>query len=138
MKTTKIIYLLFLLIVVSCQQKQVKTENNERGEPIFVVQPEMHYFGELESGEVVSYAFKITNAGTGPLIIDSISSSCGCIFTSLDKYSISKNESIYLHVTYDTAGEWGNSYKSIQIFSNANPQKQELTVTAKVNNNLFK
>jgi len=138
--------LLFAFVIVfllfGCNNTQTSrnlsvnsTSNNEAK---FAVEPEMHNFGELESGEVISFSFKYTNTGEGTLHIDSVDGGCGCIEIELKDEVLKANESSFFTVVYNTAGEWGNILKPIILYTNTLEKRKEIFITAKVNNELFK
>lgn len=133
----KLSYILIFFALLSCKKDTKNKENTTEGTPKFGIQQEIHNFGELESGEVISFSFKISNTGTGILKIDSINSGCGCLCVDLDKKALNKNESTYLNVTFNSAGEWGNVYKPITIYTNTKKMESTIYIAAKVNNSLF-
>ena len=73
---------LFGLILVSChsgtQKTTLTTKSVESGIAKFVFSEEIHNFGSLKAGEVVSFTFSFKNEGTKTLIITEIDSGCGC------------------------------------------------------------
>lgn len=113
----------------------VNFTDDKRGK--FVVDPEIHNFGELESGEVITFSFKISNIGDGDLQIDSIDSGCGCIEIECNQNYFKKNESGYVTVVFNSAGEWGNIYKPIVFYTNTKETRKIIYISAKVNNQLF-
>ena len=138
MKTKEVAYItLIVLMFQSCVNNKPKQSDKDNGTPVLAVQNEIHNFGSLEAGEIVSYSFKVTNNGEGNLIIDSVNYSCGCLEVRWTENPIKKGESGYVSVTYDSSGEWGNMYKTIEIFSNAEETKKNIYIAAKVNNQLF-
>lgn len=112
--------------------------SNKVGAPKFVVQPEIYNFGSIETGEVLFYSFEYKNNGTGLLKIDSIDSGCGCIKVVFPEKGLKSGESAYIQVTFNSSGEWGNIYKPIYVYTNTEKNKQIISITAKVNNQLFK
>ena len=134
-------FFFLIIVIVSCtntKTKQLANNHDEVGAPKFVVQPEFHNFGLIESGEVVSFSFKYSNNGSGLLKIDSVDGGCGCIDVVLEQQNLKPEESSYMQVTFNSAGEWGNIYKPILIYTNTEKTKHEISITAKVNNQLFK
>lgn len=117
-------------------KKEVKNDENS-GIPKFAILPEIHNFGQLEAGEVSYFSFKITNSGTGDLTIDSINTGCGCIEVEWNNEIVKSGESKFMKVFFNSAGEWGNIYKPITIYTNTEKRKKEIFLTAKVNNSLF-
>lgn len=124
-------------IFLGCSSKQIKHTENTGGSPQLAIQQEIHNFGTLESGEIVNFSFKITNSGEGILNIDSVKYSCDCIHVDWPESGISAGNSTFVKITYDSSGEWGNVYQTIEIFSNALETKKNVYIAAKVNNQLF-
>lgn len=138
MKTTKIIqYIIIPLLTISCSNTIKSKTENEVTHPKFVVHPEIHNFGTIESGEVATFFFKLTNEGSGVLHIDSINYGCGCIETILKKDELKNGESTYLQVIFNSAGEWGNVNKPIIVHTNSAEKEKSIYISAKVNNQLF-
>ncbi|MGF7139227.1 DUF1573 domain-containing protein [Roseimarinus sediminis] len=129
-----------LLFVVGCKyqgQQQVQIKKSEEGIPKFAVQPEIHNFGEIESGEILYYSFKVSNLGSGILSIDSIDAGCACIEAHWPEVKLLRGEQEYLQIVFNSAGEWGKVLKPIIVYSNGLPGRHEIFVGAKVNNQLF-
>ena len=129
--------ILYLFIIMACTRNQSKQTEVIKGIPELTVQNEIHNFGTLDAGEIVNYSFKITNGGSGALIIDSVIYSCECLSVNWPEKAIVKGESAFVQVTYDSSGEWGNMYKTLEIYSNASEKKKNIYIAAKVNNQLF-
>ena len=134
---------LFVLIVLftncSGDRSNHSINNMDKvGAPKFVVQQEIHNFGSLESGEIVYFSFEYKNSGSGLLKIDSIDSGCGCLEVIWPKKVLKEGESDYIKVIFNSSGEWGNIYKPILIYTNTKKKKHEISITANVNNQLFK
>lgn len=132
--------LLFVFLIaitfVSCNPTKSK-ESNNNGQAELAIQQEIHNFGTLEAGEIVSYSFYISNSGEGLLKIDSVAYGCGCITVTWPEKGLKHGESGFVKVTYDSGGEWGNIYQTLEIFSNAPEKKKIVYIAAKVNNQLF-
>jgi len=73
LKATSIIFILFGLLIVACNSgtKKAETTNNsdESGVAKFVFSEEIHNFGSLKAGELVSFTFVFKNEGTKTLTI---------------------------------------------------------------------
>lgn len=91
-----------------------------------------HNFGQVISGEVVSYNFKFKNTGNANLIISKVSSSCGCTVTDYPEEPIKPGEEKYLEVTFDSDNRSGFQSKSVVVATNAQPSQTTLRIKAKV------
>jgi len=138
-KTSNILTLLIVVyLLFSCKSqnsKKIDTFKANDGSLIFAIHPKIHNFGDIESGEIISFSFDITNLGNGSLSIDSIEGGCGCIETKLNSYRIQPDKNSPLEVKFNSSGEWGNIFKPIIVYSNAG--NDTIYITAKVSNKLF-
>ena len=76
-------------------------------------------FGKVVAGEKVSHIFTFGNRGTGPLVISSASTTCGCTISKYDTKPIAPGGKGSLEVTFDSSGKNGNQTKIIIVRSNA-------------------
>jgi len=137
---TNSILILFVAFSVffSCKHQNSNKKDTFKandGQAIFAIHPKIHNFGDIESGERISFSFDIKNSGTGNLVIDSIDSGCGCIETKLTSKAIEPGKNSYLEVLFNSSGEWGNVVKPVIVYSNA--ENDTIYITAKVSNKLF-
>ena len=139
MKTSSILILLVAFSVFfSCKYQNSNKKDTFRangGKAIFAINPKIHNFGDIESGERISFSFDIKNSGNGNLVIDSVDSGCGCIETKLTSKAIEPGKNSYLEILFNSSGEWGNIVKPVIVHSNAG--KDTIYITAKVSNKLF-
>jgi len=93
----------------------------------------LHDFGTVTEGDKLKHTFEVKNSGSSPLVIDRVSTSCGCVVAELKNKTIAPGEKIDMEVTFDTAGRRGQNRKSITIISNdsSNPRAQ-LEVAANI------
>ncbi|HRR94485.1 MAG TPA: DUF1573 domain-containing protein, partial [Bacteroidales bacterium] len=52
-----------------------------------------HDFGKIAAGEKVAAIFTFTNAGKGPLIINSVTTSCGCTASKYSRKPVAPGQS---------------------------------------------
>lgn len=97
---------------------------------------EMHNFGTLKAGEIVSFSFIFTNNGAMPFRIKKAETSCGCISVKYDKKEIAPGKSAALEVILNTSGEWGNQLKMIEVETSSG-EKKELKIGAYIENEQF-
>ena len=87
-------------------------------------------FGDMTLGEVVSRELVVSNTGSGTLVIESLSTSCGCTKAVLDRMEIPAGESAILHITYDS-GSHGRitGFVSRRVYITSNDATQaELSI----------
>jgi hypothetical protein len=97
-----------------------------------------HDFGKIIEGEKVAFTFSFENTGKGPLIISSVTSSCGCTITKYDTKPIPVGNTGILEVVFDSSGKNGRQTKTITVNSNASKPTVLLRITSEVissNNN---
>ena len=79
---------------------------------------EMHDFGDIKEGKIVSIDLKLKNSGGVPLIIEKIITQCGCTTTDKPESPILPNDFAVIIITFDSSGKNGFVRKSITIDSN--------------------
>lgn len=130
-----------MCFLYSCGQEKSKSPssdilvNNSKAKIEFL--NDLHNFGKLEAGEQIGFSFKFKNSGTGSLVIDSIQSDCGCLEISYPKENVLPNESNYVDILFNSAGETGRVFRQIKVFSNGQEEPNVLTIIAEVNNPFF-
>lgn len=130
------------LVLASCHQGQNKTEpvkqSDESGIAEFAFSEEMHNFGSLNAGEIVSFTFTFRNTGNKTLEITNVDSGCGCTEIKIPEKSIAPGDEGQIEVIYNSAGEVGNQLKTITITTNAEQAQKQLFIRANVTNDLIK
>ena len=121
-KAVNVIPLLILvsLLLAACQP----------GQPSISVDTLEFDFGDITLGEVVSRELVVSNTGSGTLVIESLSTSCGCTKAVLDRMEIPAGESAILHITYDS-GSHGRvtGYVSRRVYIKSNDARHpELSI----------
>lgn len=132
----------FIAIVVSsCNSRAKKAETKklveESGIAKFVFSEELHNFGPLAAGEIVSFTFIFRNEGTKTLIITDVDSGCGCMEVNIQEKSVAPGLEGQIEVIYNSAGDVGRQLKTITIFSNAEEDKKLLYIKANVTNEVI-
>jgi len=88
-------------------------------------------FGEVVNGNIVSRDVAITNTGQGTLVVETISTSCGCTTATLDPMTLEPGQSGTLHIEFDSGAHGpeltGTLTRQIFIVSN-DPEQPELLV----------
>lgn len=118
-------------------KKAPADKSSESGEAKFVFSEEIHNFGSLKAGEVVSFTFTFKNEGTGALIIDSIDSGCECTEVKIPDQPVQPGQEGHIEVIYNSAGEVGKQLKRIILFTNSEQAKKELYIKADVKNEII-
>ncbi len=100
--------------------------------PRIVVEPAVKNLGERPQ-EPLALTYTVRNEGTAPLIIEKVSTSCGCTKAWVDREKISPGESATLQVTLDPTEDdlYGDLLRVIYLRSN-DPQNPEVQVEFRV------
>jgi len=85
-------------------------------------------FGTIESGEVVSYAYKFTNTGNIPLIITNAEGSCGCTVAYFPQEPVMPKEKSEVRIEFDTKNKRGNYNNIVKIAANTYPSRTTLKI----------
>ena len=130
-----------LMLISSCNSGTKKIaptdQAKETGAAKFVFSEEIHNFGALKAGEVVSFTFIFKNGGTKPLTITGFESGCGCTEVKVPNKTIEPGQEGQIEVIYNSAGEVGKQLKIITLFSNADQPKKQLYIRANITNELI-
>ena len=135
-------FFIFILILIGVQACKSSTKSNNyssesKGDPKFAIQEEIHNFGTVHAGEVLSYSFRFTNDGTNDLVIDSAKVDCGCLDISYPPKPVKAGDYNFIEVVFNSSGEVGNVLKQIQLYTNDGSDVKKLMITAKVENELI-
>ena len=107
-----------------------------RGEPQIAVETAQLDFGDVPNGEIASRDVLVRNDGDSELVVEGISTSCGCTSATLEPMQIAPGESGTLHIEVD-AGAHGPELTGPlvrQVFISSNdPTQPEVTVELAVN-----
>ncbi|NOZ83183.1 MAG: DUF1573 domain-containing protein [Euryarchaeota archaeon] len=100
------------------------------GAPKAVVVPPSYDFGRVPYTEVVA-TLRLVNTGDAPLVVEGVSTSCGCTRAEVSKSYLKPGEEAELRISFDprrmgTEIE-GEVYREVYILTN-DPEKPELVV----------
>ncbi len=139
-----LIIICLLLLYTSCdgrrnQKNGVSKENKslkKKGPGKIVFDKEIHNFGTLKDGEIVSFSFIFRNTGDSPFIISNVEKSCGCIDFKYNSIAIQPGEMSTIELIFNTAGEWGNQIKGVTV-ETSEGERKELQIGAYIDNKQF-
>lgn len=72
------------------------------GTPKLALETTNFEFGDVVNGVVVTREVAVRNEGDAPLVVDSITTSCGCTTASLEPMTIAPGESGVLTISFDS------------------------------------
>jgi len=96
--------------------------------PRLAVDADHFDFGRVAPDARLEHPFQLRNAGTAPLVIERVTSGCGCTSTLVGKQTLDPGETTELAVTFNTAGLRGRAQKSVEIVTN-DPDAPRRTLT---------
>ncbi len=100
--------------------------------PKFHITEKEHNFGTMIQGEKVAWIFKYKNTGNSDLIISRVKTSCGCTVPTFSKEPLSSGKEGELEIVFDSAGRKGNVFKTITVFTNAQPNAIKLAISGQI------
>ena len=115
------ILILIGLLLVACTSDQ----------PSISLETKQFDLGDVMNGEIVSRDVAVENDGASPLVVETVSTSCGCTQASLEPMTIPPGEVGVLHINFDSGAHGLNLTGNVtrQIFINSNdPQQPEALV----------
>ena len=118
--------LLSSLLLAACSSTQ----------PQIVLETESFDFGDVVNGDVVSKTLLVRNEGNASLVIDEVSTSCGCTTASLESMTIPAGGTATLQIEFDSGAHGPDLTGSVvrQIFLTSNdPQQSEIVVEFSAN-----
>lgn len=93
-------------------------------------------FGDVVNGEIVSRDLMVRNTGTANLVVDTVTTTCGCTTGSLEPMTIPAGGEATLHIEFDTGAHGpeltGQVMRQVILISN-DPQTPEATVAFTAN-----
>lgn len=123
----KIIKLFVLLVFISVLSTAIFGQG---ANPRISFNKTFHDFNNIkEEDGKVSCQFDFTNTGNAPLIIQQVTSSCGCTIPEWTKTPVMPGSKGYVRATYDPNRRPGPFNKSISVISNTQPHINKLRIT---------
>jgi hypothetical protein len=105
-------------------------------EPEIAVESTALDLGDVPNGETISRDVTVRNTGAGILVVESITTSCGCTTASLEPMQLQPGESGVLHIEFDSGAHGeelaGPLVRQVFITSN-DPARPEVTVELAAN-----
>lgn len=136
----KIIFILFIALSAfsgfSCNNKagakKMSSQIVSADTAVILFREYDHDFGKLSEGEKVASVFTFENKGKGPLVILSVTTSCGCTVPKYDTKPIDPGKTGTLEVVFDSSGKIGKQTKTITVKSNASKPIVLLRISGEV------
>ncbi len=139
MRRTKHFLLFFgaLAVLAACNKSgHQKSEGSgiESKFPVMAMLDSATYdFGTIQEGDVVEHTFNFKNDGELPLIINNITSSCGCTTPEWPREPIDPAQTSSIKVRFDSKNKSGPQVKTITVYANTDPAYSEIKLRGIVN-----
>lgn len=89
--------------------------------------------GKITQGAVLNYTYKFVNEGNSPLVISSVSGSCGCtVPRSYPTGKILPGEGGEIEVEFDSDNKWGEQTVTVSVVTNAVPSLTQLIIRTNI------
>jgi uncharacterized protein DUF1573 len=112
---------------------QLNAGGASNGHPLVQAIDPVYDFGGVYSGTTVKHTFRLKNAGTAPLTISGVRTSCGCTAAQPTKSHLLPGEDSAIAVSFDTRADHGPATRTITVFTNdSNHQQLQLTMRGDV------
>jgi hypothetical protein len=77
--------------------------------------------GKVKEGKMVEVSFRFKNSGTKPLVITSVTASCGCTVPEKPERAFASGEEGTIRAKFDSKGRMGENQKHVTVIANTNP-----------------
>lgn len=128
-----------LLLMAGCNLGSSHKESDEMnnvtgdslaGKPDFEVVE--HDFGTIDSGEEVGARFGYKNSGAGFLMIERVSTGCGCTVAEYSEKPLKKGETGFVEVIFDSRGKRGAQFQEVRVYFREHKKPVRLSIIAEV------
>jgi Protein of unknown function (DUF1573) len=121
----------FTITLLGCRSNQdASTAQTNYGDKmpkmVFAEDVKNFDFGTITEGQIVEHKFKFENKGDFPLVINNVSTSCGCTVPEWPKEPIESGDSGVILVRFNSKNKMGSQSKSVSISANTNPPYSEI------------
>jgi len=100
-------------------------------QPVLSLETSKFDFGDVVNGAIMEKDVVVRNIGKAELIVDTVTTTCGCTTGTLDPMTILPGETANLHIEFDSGTHGpeltGHLLRQIIIISN-DPEQPEVTV----------
>ncbi len=112
--------MVFLSNLLMAQNVELASNNSTKSKAVISWEKTKQDLGKIPQGKPVSITYEFTNTGNAPLIIASVSPSCGCTTNDFTKNSIAPGKKGFITLTFNAAIA-GSFTKSATVNTNAEP-----------------
>jgi len=106
------------------------------GAPVIALETQTLELGDVPNGEIAERVLTVRNEGDAPLVVDTVTTSCGCTTAALEPMTLAPGESGVLRVAFDSGAHGpelrGPLMREIVLASN-DPAMPEAVVALRAN-----
>lgn len=126
-------YILTLLTaLLICLVQATAKKKEAKGAPGIKFEEVQYDFGRIpENGGNVTHDFYFTNTGTEPLVIVTVSASCGCTTPKFPEKPIAPGKRAKVSITYSPRQRPGEFSKNAYVRTNIKGKDKKVTLTIK-------
>jgi hypothetical protein len=118
-----------LLVTVSTAFAQ---DFDPKDGPIITFTEKAFDFGDITQGETVEHVFVFKNTGKKPLILTNVQTTCGCTAPVWPREPIAPGKTGEIKIRFNSTGKIGLQNKPITILSNAQNDREVITIKTNV------
>jgi len=122
---------MLMAFAVSAQDVTTPQPADNPNAPVITFEKTTHDYGTVTKGGDGVCEFKFKNTGIEPLILNNVTSSCGCTVPEWPREPILKGKSASIRVKYDT-NRVGPINKTVTVMSNAKVNSIRLQIIGTV------
>lgn len=102
------------------------------GTPQISFETDSYNFGTIVQGEKVSHTFTFRNIGDGNLVINDVTTSCGCTASKYSVEPVAPGENGTVEVIFDSYGREGKQLKSANVWTNCSSEPIQIQIFANI------
>lgn len=119
------------LLFVGLTTAHAQTQTSSSTQAVMTFTADTYDFGTIPQGTPVNHVFTFKNTGKEPLVITSVTASCGCTTPEWPKEPVKPGGTASIKAIYNAAA-MGPFTKTITVVSNANPNQKVLVIKGEV------
>ncbi|MBK7232996.1 MAG: DUF1573 domain-containing protein [Saprospiraceae bacterium] len=89
-------------------------------------------FGKIKKGDTARLVFKFVNTGNARLIINRVTTTCGCTQPEWPKTFIQPGDTSAVEALFVSDDKMGPQHKTMSVFANTYPPQTDLTIKGMV------
>ena len=112
-------FLVITLVSSLCQAAAVRDQGESLKSPEMQKDGYVYNFGEVREGESLKHSFILQNETTQPMLINDITTSCGCTVSRVQKKKLAPGENTSLEVVFHSEGYSGETTQYVYVHTSS-------------------